>query len=390
MKPSIYPSYYKEFSCIGPDCEDSCCDERWNIAIDYFQYLSDSHLKQYVVKHKSPTKNNYGDLKRTSSGACALLTECGTCSVHSDYGEDYLSKTCTVYPRANQVVDGVTERSLSPSCPEAARLILLSQDGIDFTYEESSKEERWDHTNQMYEVPQLWPLRVAIIQLLQERRAPLDARLISVGLLLSKLVDKTSAQQEEVIDELSQTYLHYLQTPDFLNTLNTIETKEAISLKIAIAMLNQRIGKGLLAGNYSELVEEIKEGLFLNGELSNVETVLHYKMMKEQCFVPFFDDHEYMFENYLVNYVFLNMVPIDEKDYMASFTKLVAQYALLKLHLIGVAAKHKGLTPELVVRTVYLFSRRIEHNERYIKDMMKEMKSHGYTTMGHLTILLLS
>lgn len=392
MKPSIYPSYYKEFSCIGRDCEDSCCDERWKIAIDqktFYQYLGDPYLKNFVKKHESPTKANYGDLKRTSTGACALLTECGICSVHKDYGENYLSETCTVYPRIKNEVEGVVERSMSPSCPEVGRLLLFKEEGVVFE-QVDALEEGWDHAVSKYEIPLLWPLRIGIIRLLQSRVASFGTRMTVVGLFLNKMQQYTSRQQEAMVEKVFQLYEMQLHRPEFVEKIESVARQDAIYLELGTFLISSRLKGGYSSPQYLNFIQCFSEGLQIDKEITDSEKVTYYRQMKERYYDPYMKEKEYVLENYFVNQVFKELVPFDEKTYMQSYLKLVTHVTLLKLHLVGNAAYHQGLTDELVVETTYLYGRQIEQNSPFLERTIQFLKDEGLYTMGHMTILLQS
>jgi lysine-N-methylase len=47
-----YPSYFKEFKCVGGNCEDNCCNE-WEINIDkntfeMYEKIQDRKMNKYV------------------------------------------------------------------------------------------------------------------------------------------------------------------------------------------------------------------------------------------------------------------------------------------------------------------------------------------------------
>jgi len=67
---------------------------------------------------------------------------------------------------------------------------------------------------------------------------------------------------------------------------------------------------------------------------------------------------------------------------------LVIHYALIKMHLIGMAAFHKGLTDELVIRLIYSFSRVIEHNPIYLNRIFRLLSQSGLNNMAYMAILI--
>ena len=142
----IYPVYFEDFKCIGGKCEDSCCIG-WNIDIDkitfkrYFK-VQDPEMKRMFQKNVQNNERcssediDYGIVKLKKDKRCPFLDEENYCVIHSNLGEDYLSNVCTCFPRVTNKIDDTYEMSLDVACPEAARLILLKEEGIKFVNKE--------------------------------------------------------------------------------------------------------------------------------------------------------------------------------------------------------------------------------------------------------------
>jgi lysine-N-methylase len=57
---------------------------------------------------------------------CPMLGEDRLCRIQAELGEGLLSHACATYPRIVHEIGGVEEKALTLSCPEAARLVLLT------------------------------------------------------------------------------------------------------------------------------------------------------------------------------------------------------------------------------------------------------------------------
>lgn len=130
----VYPDYYRQFTCIGGKCPDTCC-AGWEIVID------DKTLEKYK-KYPGGFGNrlrNSINFKRKSfkqyDRRCAFLNEENLCDIYTEAGEKLFCKTCRQYPRHEEEYENVRELSLSLSCPEVARMIL-SQDRLNLIYDE--------------------------------------------------------------------------------------------------------------------------------------------------------------------------------------------------------------------------------------------------------------
>ena len=67
---------------------------------------------------------------------------------------------------------------------------------------------------------------------------------------------------------------------------------------------------------------------------------------------------------------------------------MVVHYALIKMHLIGMAAFNRGLTEEVVIKLIYSFARAVEHNPPYLRHVLRLLKDNGYDTMAYMAILI--
>lgn len=136
----VKPHFYDEFCCIADRCPDTCC-AGWQIVID------EDSLEKY-----SSVRGGIGNWLFNSidweegaflqyHGRCSCLNEENLCDLYQELGQDYLCKTCRMYPRHVEEFEGVREFSLSLSCPEAARMILECEEPLRFLVEETSQEE---------------------------------------------------------------------------------------------------------------------------------------------------------------------------------------------------------------------------------------------------------
>jgi len=106
----LMPTYVSRFSCIGGDCEDTCC-AGWGVTLDkdtFSQYQScfDPVLRPLFTKHvkryaHSKTDHDYGhiELQKDACQSCGLLSDKQLCLIQECLGEEALSDTCAYYPR---------------------------------------------------------------------------------------------------------------------------------------------------------------------------------------------------------------------------------------------------------------------------------------------------
>lgn len=120
----FYPDYYKQFHCVAEKCPDTCCGQ-WEIAVDaeslsYYQCCKDSFGKQI----QSHIRKKKGISVIDGEKLCPFLNEQQLCGIYKHLGEDHMPTVCRAYPRFFTDYGARRENLLSPSCPEAARLLL--------------------------------------------------------------------------------------------------------------------------------------------------------------------------------------------------------------------------------------------------------------------------
>jgi len=404
MRPILVPEYLQDFSCIGSACEDTCC-AGWNIVVEKKTYqayrkvrqpeMSDKLLKYVKRNRKEYDDSNYAKFILDDNKKCHMMLDDGLCSIHKDLGEEFLCNTCAIYPRHLTRVGHVTEKSLTLSCPEAARVVLLRKEGIGFIEAEESKNTRGLMNRELLldKHPHFWDLRVFSIQLLQSRQQPIEIRLIILGLFIQKIEQLKPSELEQQLPLIMQDYLNRLNNADFIMSLENIEGDIKFHLNLARALIHFRITGDTTSEKYVAILQQLIEGLAFEEDEENEvvdidTTIANYRDSYNNIYEPFMKEHEYMLENYLVNYVFKNLFPYDYQSLFESYMMLVVNFTLIKLHLVGIASKQKQLTQEMFIECVQQLAKVIEHNISYLKGVREGMENLGYTSMGHMFMMI--
>lgn len=397
----LIPKYLTEFSCIGAACEDTCC-AGWNVTVDKTTFqkyrkvtapgLKDE-LKKNVVRQRSNTSDSaYGKIKLDEQMKCTLLTEDGWCRIHTELGENYLCNTCTVYPRSINEVDQRVEKSLTTSCPEAARLILLKKEGIDFVVDEEDVKTKGTIYNRLdtLKKPHFWDLRMFSIGILQNRSQPFEVRLMVLGLFYQKLVMLSADEEASQLEQLMEQYEGYLSNDKQVKRLTDLPQNRSFQMNMAKELVRYRISGGITSQRYIDCMNDMLNGLKLSDGIDIEVSLETYEENFTDYYLPFMQEHDYILENYAVNYVFKNLFPYNQSDVFESYVMLIVNLSMIKLHLIGMAGHHKGLTIDLVIKLVQSYSKTMEHNTSYLENVRNMLRESGYSTMAHMVVLIKS
>lgn len=351
-------------------------------------------LKENVTRNCSGASDvEYAKIKMDSAGNCMLLDEIRLCIIQKELGPDFLSNACAVYPRNLNSVDGVVEKSATLSCPEVARLILLNEEGIDFIQDvEPSETKGFVKKNGMSKEQQelFWDLCIFTIRTLQNRSMSIEDRLIVLGLFFKKFNELDGLGKSEkmlaLMDELDRS----VADGSLLALIRELPANISFQMSLCKNLIEFRSTSPIASQRYLECLEDMVKGLGMDAKLEDEEVIRNYRDAYKKNYKPFMNQHEYILENYLVNYVFTNLFPFDKKSVTDSFAMLIINFSMIKLHLIGMAEHHGELNEELVVKLVQSYSKTIDHNSAYLKDVEKLMKDHGYTTLAHMVVLVRS
>ncbi|MGX1901505.1 flagellin lysine-N-methylase [Thermolongibacillus altinsuensis] len=405
---ALYPEYLKLFSCIGSECEDTCC-AGWRVDIDKATYKKYKKVKDRTLvaqidrnisrNRSNPKDHNYAHIKMDSEGKCLFLTEDRLCSIQLRLGEEFLCDTCYIYPRSYHLVNGVIEKSATLSCPEITRLALLNEKGIEFEQSIELLPKRL-HIGQIIDTHSpilandlkryFWELRAFSIEIVQNRSYSIAERLIFLGLFLNNV---QKAVDDEQIDQVPNVISKYrnimLDLEHMKSSFSNIPTNYVIQLKMCKELVDYRFGQGVVTSKrYLECLAQTLQGLEYVEGATIEQLIENYKDAYHRYYLPFIIKHEYILENYLVDYMFKNLFPVGKQNVFDDYVMLVIHYAMIKLHLIGMARFHRGLNKELVLKLIQSFTKVVDHNSLYLSRVYELLKKNEFTTISYMAILI--
>lgn len=409
MKKLLQPQYVGKFACIGGACEDSCC-VGWRVTIDketYHKYRAcpDESMRALMDEQVTRTRgsngaDSYAKVRLRADGSCPFLSEEKLCLIQQKLGEQYLSNTCANYPRTINQVNDALERSLTMSCPEAARLALMDEKPMEFDEIAADVPAERLVINKKIDASAVqaafkperyfWELRVFIVSLLQDRRFPLWVRLAVLGLFCQKLDELARTGQSKEITVLIGTYLNRLDSGVLAEELANVPGQPVIQMLLVKELADERIFAGVTNRRFLECFAEFLLGLNYTADAAKDEIGARYAEAGRDWYLPFIAKHGHMLEHYLVNYVFKTLFPFSgEKHVFDNYVLMAVHYAMLKVLLTGMAAHHKDkLGAEHALKLIQSFAKVVEHNNAYLKNVIRLLKDNKFDTLAHMVILV--
>jgi lysine-N-methylase len=392
---------------------------------DRYQSLPPSPLQLLIIASVSPVPVREGAspaaapasavIRMNAQHHCPLLTAQGLCGIQAELGEALLSDTCATYPRIVHRHGAEVETALALSCPEAARLVLLSAPLYDSARPQSglvplnsSPPRLVSFDGAETPVPEeFWSLRTLILSLVQNRLYSLWQRLFLVGLFCRRLdalaasypdcpvpEGKLSAAIAEFAAAVAQG--HSLQS-GVRASMEKMPADPQAQLDVVLRLAGLMLHKSNVRPRFVECVNAFTRGIG-NGPHATLETLTaHYAAAHDRCFVPFIERNPNILENFLVNTIVRCQFPFGKAgmaagarpDSTRQFSMLIAQFVLIRGLLIGVAGHHgSAFSADHVVHTVQSASKHFEHHPEFLAMAHTLLVESGMDGMRGMAVLL--
>jgi len=424
--------YMQRFQCIGSACEDNCCCQPWRVTLDQKDYarlkrtLSGSQPEREWFargcrrsRKQEPGRSDYAALQKRRDGACVFLGADQLCSIHATRGAAELPKVCATYPRIVSRLPDRLELAGTLSCPEAARLCLLAEDGVEL---DEVDPRGWEgllvHTSQPARsrdpyVRYFLPVRDAFLGLLAAREYPLASRFFFAACLAQRLgafffKRAPPFQGARLFRELTR-----FRTPSTLARLDRKLASREAPAGLPFALVQQILLAALTlrpAPRFAALLEQVYAPYLreespdarlgrgtrtlLGGELWE-----DYRARRDRWERRLGDRIALYLGNYAANY-WMKECYTGAPDLLTHCLRLQVRVAMLRFLLfehpairavVGDDAPERGEQPlldRIVVEVIYTFSRAIEHTPAFLHEVHKVLRRNGIRRLDHAVQLL--
>ena len=408
----IRPAYADAFQCIGPACEDTCCSG-WSVFIDKdtyakYQTIPDGPLRT-IIDHRlevtgSANAFEFARVRLEDGGSCPFLAGDRLCSIQKAHGEEFLSRTCSQYPRAAKMVDGVEERTLLLSCPEAARLVLLNRDLVPSANQEASRTGAWsgfrssladNHATSAVECFGL--VRTFCVLVLQDDSYPLWQRVLLISMFAKRLETITSQGQWSLVPAMLHEHAGIVVGDRLKPALHSIPGQPLAQLGVLLTLIADRAGAARNHDRFTQCMDEFASGIRFRPGAAAAELVGNYAESFAMHYLPWLATHEFLLKNYLLNYVFAHLFPFGKsgaeqgRHPFREARLLCFQFGLLQGLLAGMARFHESSFGEVhAVKLIQSFSKTVEHNSGLLNRIELYFAQCGLNDIDGIAALLQS
>lgn len=370
------PDYYEEFRCVAGTCKHSCC-RSWEIDIDEDTYLYYCSIEgKFGDKLKENIQGKKNRVFKMKDGKCPFLKSDQLCEIFIELGEEGLCEVCTEYPRFVTDYQNTRERSLCMSCEEVGRLIFSKKEPViikeyiqpgDFeTGQTESNKRFYDKDGNILRA------RDHCIKLLQDRTVQFKDRIKNI-LQLSEQVQKELDGHKK--EQMSQVNMGF----DGFNSGIMEKNRHQFFMRRMEVLLGMEV-----------MEEEWEE------EIHNIACAFNEKLYEslyeeiEECFLTYMEGRMQEYEHLLVYFIFRYVIQaVYDKQFLKRVKFCIACYLFIRdMDYTRFLLHKRQYTIEDRIDTARIFSRQVEHSEKCVDYLQKEISEKEAFSVHNLILQL--
>lgn len=370
------PEYYKDFSCIGGECIDTCC-AGWEVDVDkkssaYYKSVDGAfgdRLRSKLVDYPIEDRFILGE-----HGRCPFLNSKNLCDIYTELGEDKLCETCTNFPRHITEFGNTREIGISLSCPVAVELIMKRKEPIRFTVSEN--EEKVSEYNDIdaalyYSLCQARELAYTICQ---DRTMKIRHRAVLFLDFAKKLQKKLKKNK---LNKILDAYKDVQYRNERIEKLE----KKYASYKKTTVVLRKWL-------DIYDRLEHIKPEW--QGILSELSGYVDRRMPDVKAGAVIVNERDYEYEHLMVYYVYRYFLRAVFDENVLKKIKLSCT-ALIMQELLGAAYCYRDgcFDFEKQITLMRIYSKETEHSEENLDELYRNFKKNkAFSTKNYMGIIL--
>ncbi len=396
------PRYYEDFHCIGSECIDPCC-YGWRIdwsrdEVDKVKNAPDisPELKELAENSFVPIQGEDGlKVKFDEHGDCPFHGEDGLCKIQKELGAEYLSHTCTIYPRKLIKVGETLYRFCDSSCSEMLRRLLRDEHAIDLINVPVREQDigksiiGLDYESSCRQYPELnyrGELFEFYYELFSDKKLPLESAIVLGALAAQKLTELSASRRFELILEALKSFRKQFHNGAALKSIEDI--KPNYHLKFAfLSEILEKIIEDSAAALLRDQTGTLNIDLYDVGEANLKKTL---------------EGREWFLRSIALNLLFEFDVPFKFKEntIFENYALFVTAFAMLKLNMIAVCTTDLGITmntsgqkfvyygDDKLVGMTAIICRGVCQSPDKAKNVITILNSNKFTTPAYLALLV--
>lgn len=291
-----------------------------------------------------------------------------------NHGENYLSSTCHMFPRIENIFDDRREFLLSCACPEVVN-IINNMDGKIGSYSEDNNKGK----NNLLELN----IREILINIMQQNNLSIEYKLIiTFGMLLSILDSETFNNDVRIIEEIER-----FKDRDYIEEIVWTYKDIIINLDESIEEINYL---------FLDIIQDYKEVPMFNSllrDISDFAEEVEFEILSSKWgeFKKLFEEQDNLIENCIVSKILSNCVDRDIEDITIAFQMIILDYLLVRyaVFLKYCMSDEGKIYVEDVKDYIVAFSRIIGNNTEAVKEFLIDGFGDAILENGYLCFITL-
>ncbi len=345
-----------------------------------------THLKYRGIKNQdlrrkildsmvwNPESETYR-MKLEENAVCPMLEEDCLCMIQKNFGEDFLSDICSEFPRRVFVLGDYTSRTLSLTCPVAAKLALLNPEPMKFRSTllrtKRSGAFFYKSISEVRGREFLKPLQMLGVEILQNKVFTLNERLAVLGFTLSMTDYKLDDPQYKNFYALAAE----IRTPEFLarmkNNFTMLEFNKEYYLTLMFRLTENLFTKATFyfSEEQRNFAQYVPQAFGLTEETSKSFDELFRLYDENLAALNEFVKKPYsqLVENYMVHTFFAGLYPCRiPGNLLVNFFLYATLYKFFEFVLMCMAGVlREKLTVDDIIEWIGRFSHRTDHGSLF-------------------------
>lgn len=371
-------SGYDDFKCIADSCKFTCC-EGWDIDIDkdtYEKWKNNKEDSKYLLNNVKVREVNGEKLyfiNKDTFEACSFLDCKGLCNIVKCKGEEYLSKTCSTFPRISNEFEYRKELSLSCSCPEVVEILdNIDSEIIINQLEKINKED----------IPLELKLRDTLINIMYEEGFSLEEKLLLGFEMLLNILENESYTSEDIFLEELEKYSNIEYIKEVIYLYNEIKINKGESLEEVNSLFLDIIENYKSISNLKCVLERVSDF----AENTNINLLSE----KWEKYKESFKEFEDLLKKCIISKIFSNCTSDDMEDMIISFQLIILEYLLTRYSaFLNYCINDEKIKNEELKDYIVIFSRIIGNNAEAVLEFLSDGFEDPILEMGYLCFITL-
>ena len=382
----LFMDWMATFRCVGGECPMTCCGN-WNIGlldedIQGYKKLAEQHsFGKEIWKAVDEERH----CMRQCDGRCQMLTEDGWCRIVLECGEEYLSGTCTTFPRKVKQFGDIMECMVEIVCPLVAERVFDDKK-IEFMVGdiEPEADDTIDDALDMELYDTLSLGRTFLIELFQKYDFTYSAAKLYIMFQAIRAVQEMYGNHQLHRDTMER----WLQRWDDGNCAAVYESLVSITgrTELKAVKLLEFLDKLIAIDAMEYLVCDVKDNTL---EEDFQRWIRDRKGFEEEIkgYTKYFTEHYPLaFENFFIFMLFREWIPVklEMGKFGESFMIRVVVWCLIQLCAMSVWNRKGEVTPKEYAMIVAGFDRISAHSTVIFDELVRVLKEED-----NIAILLL-